>query len=259
MAVEFTVQGTRTSEYLFLPEDLTVDPAMNGRHDLPNIDWIVESILAHGQLQPVTIRRTEGRPVLVAGFSRWRAISHINKKNLAPKALRLRCSYTQLTEQQAFLANIEENRVRNATTPIDDAYNIQRLINVYQMTEQEAADAFRASPSWVKGRLRLLELTPEAEKAVREGRVDGPATKAIAKLSKEHQKAVVAKAGKITAADVKREAPAAAKKEAVPVAIHPKVRKAITVLFAECDQQPDVMVFEIHKDIIAALRSAVNG
>jgi hypothetical protein len=37
MAVEFEVKGTRTSEYLFLPEQLDVDPAMNGRHDLPDI------------------------------------------------------------------------------------------------------------------------------------------------------------------------------------------------------------------------------
>ena len=164
-----------------------------------------------------------------------------------------------MTEQQAFLANIEENRVRNATTPMDDAYNIQRLINVYQMTEDQAADSYRASVSWIKGRLQLLELTPEAEKAVRSGRVAPSAAKAIAKLSKEHQKAVVAKQGKITTADVKREAPAKPKLEAVPVAIHPKVRKAITVLLSECDQQPDVMVFEVHRDTIRALRAAVKG
>ena len=210
MAVEFDVPMTRTSEYLCLPEDLEVHPEMNGRHELPDITALVDSILTHGQLQPVTIRRTAGKPVLVAGFSRWRALSHINKANLAPKQLKLRCSYTQLTEQQAFLANIEENRVRNATTPMDDAYNIQRLINVYQMTEDQAADSYRASVSWIKGRLQLLELTPEAEKAVRSGRVAPSAAKAIAKLSKEHQKAVVAKQGKITTADVKREAPAKA-------------------------------------------------
>jgi ParB/RepB/Spo0J family partition protein len=256
MAVEFDVPMTRTSEYLCLPEDVQIDPAMNGRHELPDIEALVDSILTHGQLQPVTIRRTAGKPVLVAGFSRWRAISHINKKGLAPKPIKLRCSYTQLTEQQAFLANIEENRVRNATTPIDDAYNIQRLINVYQMSEDEAADAYRASVSWVKGRLKLLELTPEAEKAVRSGRVAPSAAKAIAKLSKEHQKAVVAKQGKITAADVRREAPAPAKVPAKPATA---IGKALKVLFAECDQQPDVMVYEIHKDTVRALRDAAEG
>lgn len=208
MAVEFDVKGSRTSEYRFLPEQLEIDPAMNGRHDLPDIQWIVDSILRHGQLQPVTIRRTAGKPVLVAGFSRWRAITEINKKNLSPKPLELRCSYTQLSEKQAFLANIEENRVRNATTPMDDAYNIQRLINVYQMTEDEVADAYRSSVSWVKGRLSLIEATPEVEKAVRAGKIKGSAATVIAKLSKEHQKnlaKVAEEKGKVTAADVRRE------------------------------------------------------
>ena len=208
MAVEFDVKGTRTSEYLFAPEQLEIDPSLNGRHELPDIQWIVESILTHGQLQPVTIRRSGGKPVLVAGFSRWRAISEINKKKLAEKPLALRCSYTQLTEKQAFLANIEENRVRNATTQMDDAYNLQRLINVYQMTPAEAADAYRASMSWVKGRLALIEATPEVEKQIRAGKIRGPAAKAVAKLSKEHQTKlakVAAEKGKVTPADIRRE------------------------------------------------------
>ena len=208
MAVEFNAPGTRTSEYKFLPQYIEVAPEMNGRHELPDIQWIINSILRHGQLQPVTIRRTASKPVLVAGFSRWRAISEINKQKLTEKPLELRCSYTQLTEKQAFLANIEENRVRNATTPMDDAYNLQRLVNVYQMTLDECADSYRASVSWVKGRLALIEATPEVEKQIRAGKIKGPAAKAVAKLSKEHQQnlaKVAEEKGNVTAADIRRE------------------------------------------------------
>lgn len=207
MAVAFDAPGTRTSEYLFLPQDIEISPELNGRHELPPIADLVQSILTHGQLQPVTIRKAAGKPVLVAGFSRWRAVTEINAKGLAPTLIALRCSYTQLSEKQAFLANIEENRVRNATTPMDDAYNVQRLINVYQMSEQEAADSFRASVAWIKGRLSLLELTPEAETALRSGRVPTSAAKEIAKLSKTTQNKIVAGEGKVTVAAVKREAP----------------------------------------------------
>lgn len=212
MAVEFEVKGTRTSEYGFLPEELEIIPEMNGRHELPDVQWIVDSILRHGQLQPITIRRTGGKPVLVAGFSRWRAVNEINSKGLSERPLRLRCSYTALNEKQAFLANIEENRVRNQTTPMDDAYNIQRLINVYQMTEQEVADSYRETIAWIKGRLSLIELIPEAEKAVRDGRVKTSAAKEIAKLSGDLQKKVVKKEGKITAKDVREVKPETATK-----------------------------------------------
>jgi ParB/RepB/Spo0J family partition protein len=205
----FASEITRgVTEWAALPEELDVNPQMNGRHELPDIQWIIDSILKHGQLQPITIRREGGRPVLVAGFSRWRAVSEINKKKLTEKPLRLRCSYTSLTEKQAFLANIEENRVRNATTPMDDAYNLQRLINVYQMTEDDCADAYRASKSWVKNRLALIEATPEVEKQIRAGKIKGPAAKAVAKLSKEHQTKlakVAAEKGKVTPADIRRE------------------------------------------------------
>jgi ParB/RepB/Spo0J family partition protein len=219
MAVEFTVSGSRTSEYRFLPEHLEIDPALNGRHELPDVQWIIDSILRHGQLQPVTIRRTGGKPVLVCGFSRWRAVTEINKRNLSPKPIELRCSYTHLTEQQAFRANIEENRVRNATTPMDDAYNIQRLINVYQMTEAEVADSYRESVKWVKDRLQLIEATPEVEKEIRSGTIKGPAMKEIAKLSADHQKnlAKVAKEkGKVTPADIRAETGKPEKKKDLP-------------------------------------------
>jgi len=212
MAVEFDIKAPRTSEYGFLPEELDVDPNLNGRHDLPDLQPLIQSILTHGQLQPVTIRKSAGKPVLVAGFTRWRAVAEINSKRLTPKPLRLRCSYTQLSEREAFLANIEENRVRNATTPMDDAYNINRLMRVYQMTVEDCAEAYRASIAWVKSRLELLELCPEAEQAVREGRLGGTAARQVAKLSKEHQQRIAASPGKIAAADIRRESPAPAPK-----------------------------------------------
>lgn len=208
MAVEFDVKGSRTSEYRFLPEMLEIHPELNGRHIAPDVEPLIQSIVSYGQLQPVTIRRAAGMPVLVAGFSRWRAVSEINKRKLLDKPIELRCCYTQLTEKQAFLANIAENRDRCATTPMDDAYNLQRLINVHQMTEQECADAYRASVSWVKGRLALIEATPEVEKQIRAGKIKGPAAKAVAKLSKEHQQnlaKVAEEKGKVTPADIRRE------------------------------------------------------
>jgi ParB/RepB/Spo0J family partition protein len=221
MAVDFDVKGTRTSEYRFLPEYVEIDPLMNGRHETPDIQWIIDSILRHGQLQPVTIRRTANKPVLVAGFSRWRAVSEINKQHLTEKPLELRCSYTALTEKQAFLANIEENRVRNDTTPMDDAYNIQRLINIYQMSKPEIAEAYRLSLSWVVGRLDLIEATPAVEKQIRKGAIKGPAARAVAKVSKEHQEnlaALAEKTGKVTLEDVRREIGAPEKPQTLPAA-----------------------------------------
>lgn len=256
MPVTFTESNIKRSEgqWTALPEDLDLLPELNGRHDLPNIEWLIASILEVGQIQPVTIRKTGGRPALTAGYSRYRAIYEINKRKLTPEPMRLWCSYKQYTDKQAFIVTIHENIVRNATTPMDDAYNIQKLINVFGMQMEEIADTYRASLAWVKDRLTLLEVAPEVETAIREGRIKPTAAIAIAKLGRAAQKAVVSKPGPVTAKDVKAAAPKPEPKEA------PKsdLKSALRVLLAECDLQPDVMVYEIHRDQINAIREALK-
>jgi ParB-like chromosome segregation protein Spo0J len=213
MAVQFTVEHQRTSEYRLFPENLTIRPELNGRHDLPDISGLIQDILVHGQSTPVVIRNDGGKPVLVAGFSRYRAISEINTKKLAPVKMQIRCCYTQLSEAAGFIANIAENRFRSTTTELDDAANIYRLTTRYAMTEEQVAELYfptaqtatkekRDAISWVKKRLKLYDLVPEAQEAVKEGRLKGGAALAIAKLSEAQQRAAMKHDGPITAKDV---------------------------------------------------------
>ncbi len=212
MAVAFAAQHSRTSEYRFLPEDIKINPHLNGRHDKPDIEWLVADILKQGQIQPITIRNDGGQAVLVAGFSRWRAVSEINKRNLAPVKMQLRCTYVQCTEAEGFALNIAENRYRNDTTELDDAHNIKILLNRYALTDAQVAEVYfpaaktpeelKTALKWVKKRIGLIGLTPEAAKAVKDGRVKGPAVQAIAKLSEEQQRDVVSKPGKVKGKDI---------------------------------------------------------
>ncbi len=217
MAVEFVSDIKRgVTEWTALPEDLEIRADMNGRHDLPDIEWLIDSMLMpHGQIEPVPIRKSAGKPVLTAGFSRWRAATEINKRGLTEKPFRLRCTYTQLTDKQALIANIHENAVRNPNTPMDDAYNLQKLINNHQMSESECAEVYRKPVGWVKDRLDLLGVDPAVEKQIVKGAIKAPAAKKIAKLSREHQKnlAKVAETnGKVTPADIAKETGTPAKK-----------------------------------------------
>jgi hypothetical protein len=202
MAVDFKVAHTRTAEYRCFPENVTINPDLNGRHETPDIEWLIADILRHGQHTPVVIRNDGGMPTLVAGFSRWRAISEINKRGLAPVKLQVRCTYVQCNEAESFLINISENQMRNPTTLVDDAHNIQRLLNVYAMTEEQVAQVYwptahtereiAEAVTFVRERIKLISLTPEAEAAVRSGRVKSNAASTIAKLSAEQQKDVLA-------------------------------------------------------------------
>lgn len=203
MAVDFKTDHKRTSEYSFAPEDIVIKADLNGRHETPEIEWLIDDIVKQGQLQPVVIRSDGGKPVLVAGFSRWRACMEINKRELTPVPIRLRCSYFRGSELEGFLANISENRLRNQTTAMDDAYNCRRL-EQWGMDIDAIAAHYREKPAWVKKRLSLLSLTEPAREAVQNGTLKPTAATEIAKLSTEKQAEMVAKAAsgeKVTVAD----------------------------------------------------------
>src|ERR1019366_999172 len=102
--------------------DIIVKPELNGRHDAPAIEWLIADIVEQGQIQPVIIRNDGGKAVLVAGFSRWAAISEINKQKLTTAPVKVRCVYSRCNELDGLKLNIAENKFRNSTTPLDDAY-----------------------------------------------------------------------------------------------------------------------------------------
>jgi ParB/RepB/Spo0J family partition protein len=219
MAVEFKVDHTRTSEYLIAPKDIKFKPELNGRHELPDIEWLIDSMVKNGQLQPVLVRNDGGMPILVAGFSRWRAAIEINKRKLVSPAFKLRCVNFRGSEQQGVLANISENRERNATTPIDDGYNIARLERC-GMSMEEIAAVYHEDVPWCKNRLALVALSKESQEALRDGLVKPSAAKVLAKLSEEQQAFALKTAKKngtqITAASLKAPKTPKPKQMAVP-------------------------------------------
>lgn len=202
MAVDFKVEHSRGSEYLFLPENILIKPDLNGRHETPDIEGLISSIVEQGQIQPVVVRNESGSPVLVAGFSRWRAVSEINKRGLTPVAVKLRCTYFKGSEFDGFLANIQENKARNEITSIDDAHNIAKL-EKWGQTIDQISNIYRQSSAWVKSRLKLISLEPEVKKAIKDGKVKTSAANEIAKLSAEQQRNIV-KNGTVGKKDIEK-------------------------------------------------------
>lgn len=200
MAVRFEVENKRTNAYSFRPEDITVRPELNGRHDTPDITALKADILEHGQLVPVLIRQEAGKPILCAGFSRWRAISELNIEK-PEREIRISAVYVKLNEQDGFIANWHENRRRNETTPMDDADHFARM-QKWGWSEAEIAKKLNLKIAFVKSRLALAEADESVQQAVSAGRVRPTAAAKIAKLSAQQQKALAAGKGRITARDV---------------------------------------------------------
>ena len=196
MAVTFSTKHTRTSEYLFDPKALIVKPELNGRHEAPDIEPLIADIIRRGQIEPVIVRNDGGKAVLCAGFSRWRAITEINKRKLTPVPLAIRACYLKANELDGFLANIAENRFRNQTTKIDDAYNVRRL-EQWGQTESQIAEIYGESVKWVRAMQRLVALDPAVQEAVSQGRIKSSAITAVSKLTTEEQRNAVAGDGDV--------------------------------------------------------------
>lgn len=264
MAVSFKVEHSRTSEYRFYPEFVTIKPDLNGRTDKPDIEWLITDILARGQSTPVVIRNDGGQAVLVAGFSRWRAISEINKRGLAGDKLQLRCTYVQCTEAEAFLINISENRFRNPVTPIDDAHNIKRLLNVYGKTEEQIGAIYfptaktesdlKEARKFVNDRIALITLAPEVEVAVRAGRVTESAAKAIAKLTQDQQRSLVQEDGNVIL-------PAKTPKTPKPAPKDAELMRRITAMFEDIAGvllDPEFEYIEVQRSLLISLYDYVE-
>jgi len=201
MAVDWKVDSSRNAEYLFHPQDIVIKAELNGRHELPDIEGLIEDIVKNGQLQACIVRNDGGRPVLIAGFSRWRAIVEINKRKLAESPLKVRASYFRGNERDGFMVNLAENLHRNQTTPLDDAHNCAQL-EKWGISTKEIAERLRQKESWVRSRLALVNLAPEAQAALKEGRIKPTAAAAIAKLADSEQRKAVNGHGKVKAASI---------------------------------------------------------
>lgn len=198
MAVQFKAEHRRGSVYLFFPQDIVIRPELNGRHDLPDIAALKADIEKNGQLVPVLVRNDGGRPVLAAGFSRWRAVTELNKDRKPADHIRLICSYIGMDEREAYLANYKENRLRNQTTPLDDAHQFSQMER-WGWSVKEIAEKCGVKESVVRRGLKLATTTPELKQALQSGRLKASAALSIAKLSAEQQKALVAGNGTVSA------------------------------------------------------------
>jgi len=128
--------------------------------DADRLQELAESIRQQGVIQPVVVRlRGHNNYELIAGERRWRAaqLAGIDK---IPAIVR------EVPDEIAIAMALVENIQRENLNPIEEATALQRLVEEFQMTHQQAGDAVGRSRSAVSNLLRLLELSHEVRELV---------------------------------------------------------------------------------------------
>jgi ParB family chromosome partitioning protein len=113
---------------------------------------LAESIKAQGLIQPIIVRGIgPDRYEIIAGERRWRAAQLASLREV-PVVVR------ETDDHAALAMALIENIQREDLNPLEEAIALQRLIDEFQLTHQQAAEAVgRARPA-VSNLLRLLEL-----------------------------------------------------------------------------------------------------
>lgn len=150
-----------------LPVDLLQPGRYQPRTDMhqESLQELANSIRAQGVLQPIVVRKIEGmsdRYEIIAGERRWRA-AQLAELHEVPAVVR------DVPDEAAIAMALIENIQREDLNPIEEATALQRLIDEFELTHQQAADAVGRSRAAVSNMLRLLSLNEEVRKLLENG------------------------------------------------------------------------------------------
>ena len=141
---------------------------------------LVLSIKKHGIMQPLVMtERPESGYELIAGERRLRAAG-LAGLTTVPALIRT------ATQQEKLELALIENIQRHDLNPIEEAYAYARLLEEFNLTQEQAAEQLGKSRSTLANTIRLLDLPTVVQKALTKG--DFSAGKARALLSLKTEK-----------------------------------------------------------------------
>ena len=132
--------------------------------DRESLEELAESIRVHGLIQPIIVNKMDDGYLIIAGERRYRA-----------------CKLAGLTEIDAIVKNysdrqiaeisIIENLQREDLNPIEIAKSLQKLMQEYNITQEQVAARIGKNRSSIANYVRLLSLYPEVIDMVEKGKI----------------------------------------------------------------------------------------
>ncbi|MCL2590599.1 MAG: ParB/RepB/Spo0J family partition protein [Betaproteobacteria bacterium] len=136
------------------------------RMDPGSLEELAASIKVQGIMQPILVRPLSGDAFeIIAGERRWRA-AEIAGLDAVP------CLVREIPDDAALAMSLIENIQRENLNPLEEAGGIQRLIDEFGMTHQQAADAVGRSRPAATNLLRLLNLAQPVQELLMAGDID---------------------------------------------------------------------------------------
>ena len=123
---------------------------------------LAESIKSNGIIQPLVLKKVDDEYIIVAGERRWRAAKLIELKEVPAIIM-------NLTEKQILEISLIENIQREDLNSIEEALAYKRLINDFNLTQEELSKRIGKSRVTITNTLRLLNLSEDVQQYIIEG------------------------------------------------------------------------------------------
>jgi ParB family transcriptional regulator, chromosome partitioning protein len=146
---------------------------------------LIQSIRERGIIQPLIVRKVNGKYELIAGERRWRAAGEVGLKE-APAIVR------EASDVEVLELALVENLQREDLNPIEEAMAYARLSGEFSMTQEEIARKVGKNRATVANAMRLLDLAPEVQSYLRQGRLTVGHAKAILSIKAHGEQIQVA-------------------------------------------------------------------
>jgi len=134
------------------------------RQRFPEVDLeeLAASIAHQGVVQPILVRRRDGRYQLVAGERRLRASQRAGLRKI-PAVVR------EVADDKMLELSLVENIQRAELDPIEEARAFKRLTEELGVTQADVAERLGKDRSTISNSLRLLNLAESIQSALRDG------------------------------------------------------------------------------------------
>ncbi len=140
------------------------------------LDELVSSIREHGILQPLVVQPRDGKYELIAGERRFRAARRLGLSRV-PVVVRT------VTKQQQLELALVENLQRKNLNPLEEAVAYQRLIDEFNLTQEQVGQKVGKSRSYIANVLRLRSLPEPIQASLARGEISEGHAKVLLGLS----------------------------------------------------------------------------
>lgn len=144
------------------------------------LNELADSIKAHGIFQPLLVQKKDDYYEIVAGERRWRAAKIAGLKEVP-------CIVREFSEQEKVTIQLIENIQREDLNPIDEALAYKRLIDEFNMKQDEVAESVGKNRTTITNSMRLLNLTDEVQEMLVDEKLSPGHARALLAVSDKNE------------------------------------------------------------------------